>query len=487
MNTTQFLRRWLPLVALTVVAIAAWQTAKLSDVDAASAEAVDYEFRVATPLLSARRIPETVRAPVIDAALQPSIDAVLNGSSGVAACLVVFADDRLIREVGEDTPLVPASNQKLLTTYAALLELGPDARFVTTVRAQAQPQDGILDGDLYFIGAGDPFLSTEPWRSQYEETAGRFYTRLEDLADGIVAAGVTQITGSVLGDESLFDSIRQGPWAQRLIDQRQSGPLSGLTVNEGFQDWPEVYTSAINRTPGDDPPLQAARVLAGLLAERGVALGGVGVGVAPTGLQEIASVTSPALVEIITHINSYSNNYGAEILLKHLGRGSAGVGSTATGSAAVLAILSDPALGIDTAGAVISDGSGLAETDRVTCQLLEDLLDSAGPESAFARSLSVGGERGSLLNRHIDSPAEGHVFAKTGTLNGVTALSGYVESPLEPGTFVLFSYIANGELAGLDENLRAIQEPFVESLATYPSGPAIDELDPAAPVVSGAP
>ena len=478
MNSAKFLRRWLPLVIVIVVAVAAWQTAKLADTDTVSTTARPYERDLGTPILSARRVPETLRAPVIDDALVPSVQTIVDGSADFTACVTVQADGRVIQESGADIPLVPASNQKLLTTFAALEELGPDHRFITTVKIDGVVTDGVLDGDLYLIGGGDPFLSTESWRSQYEERSGRFHTRLEDLADAIVESGITTVNGTVIGDESYFDEVRVGPWAQRLIDQRQSGPLSALAVNEGHVEWPDVYSSAINRSTTTEPPLQAADALRSLLSERGVSTGSSGAGVAPATATEIAKVSSPAMVEIITHVNSYSNNYGAEILVKHLGRETTGVGSTRAGADAVLAILSDPSREIDTTNVVVNDGSGLAESNRLTCRLVSDLLDQAGPDSDFARSLSIGGRRGSLLNRHLESPANGQVFAKTGTLNGVTALSGYVSSPTQPGSTVRFTYIANGELAGLNEELRSLQEPFVDGLATFPTGPTIDDLDP---------
>ena len=139
-------------------------------------------------------------------------------------------------------------------------------------------------------------------------------------------------------------------------------------------------------------------------------------------------------------------------------------------------------LGVD-----LLDGSGLSEDTTLTCQLLTDVLLAAGPTSSFAQGLSIGGVRGSLVTRHVDTPATGNVFAKTGTLNDVTALSGYVTSPREAGTTLTFSYVVNGELAGQDERIRGLQEPFVEQLATYPAGAPLGELSPLAPVVNELP
>ncbi len=481
------LRRWLPLAVLITISVVAWRVADIVDVDNASVNPIRYDNELATPVLSARRIPETLRAPVIDANLQPAIAALVNGSAGNQICLTVEVDDRVLAEVSQTTPLVPASNEKLLTTYVALKLLGPDYRFTTSVRSDVAISQGVLDGNLYLVGGGDPFLSTDDWWTQYAEASGRAHTRLEDLADAIVATGLTQVTGSLVGDESLFDSVRTGPWPQRLIDQRQSGPLSALAVNEGHTRWPQEYVSATQRQQTDNPPLHAADQLAALLRERGVTIGGTDAGLTPATALVIAAVNSPPLLDIITHINSYSSNFGAEIVLKHLGLQVAGVGTTKAGAQAVFDTLQ--AEGFTVAGLSVLDGSGLAdgvdldsdgipEQDLLTCTLLAEVLDKAEPDSDFARSLSIGGERGSLLTRYEDSPAAGQIFAKTGTLNDVSALSGYVESISEPGTTIIFSYVVNGREAGISVSLKDLQRPFIEQLAAYPVGPTIADLDP---------
>ena len=79
---------------------------------------------------------------------------------------------------------------------------------------------------------------------------------------------------------------------------------------------------------------------------------------------------------------------------------------------------------------------------------------------------------------HEGTPADGHVFAKTGTLNGVTALSGVVESANENDVELVFTYVVNGESVGLNEELKGLQIPFVEALAAYPNAPLIAALSP---------
>ncbi len=471
--------RWLPPTLLVIVALIAWQTAGRADFDRVTPVPESYDASLGTPMLSARRVPRTLRAPISDDLIAPQIETVSAGSPG-QACVVVRNGDRILGQP-TDIPggLIPASNQKVLTSYAALGILGADFAFTTRAVALGAPQDGVLDGDLILIGDGDPFLITENWLTQFEDVDGRFHTRLEDLADEVVAAGITSITGSVVGDESLLDTERTGPWDQRLIDQKQSGPLSAMTVNEGFTQWPETFPGASrNRSETDNPPVHSAAVFAELLAERGVTVAGpAGSAVAPANVVELGAVDSPPLRDLLTHVNSFSSNIGAELILKRLGLETTGQGTTAAGASAVTNYLIDQ--GIPMTDVQIFDGSGLAETNRVTCDALASILTSGSPDDELGQSLSIGGNRGSLANRFVDSPADGRVMAKTGTLRQVLALTGYVASGVagNDDEFVSFAYIVNDDVIETDQIL-AIQDTFMASLAQYPSGPAIEELSP---------
>ncbi len=474
------IRRYLPLALLTMTSLLAWRSADLADTDDERVEPIVYDQALTTPVLSARRIPQTLQAPIADDAIAPAITTVLAGSPP-DSCLIVEVDGRLIGEQNPLLPVVPASNEKIITTWAALATLGPEHVFTTEVRSTGAVADGVLAGDLFLVGGGDPFLATDRWWAQYDTMDGRAHTRLEELADQVAAAGFTSVSGGLYGDESLFDSVRWGPWAQRLIDTRQSGPLSALSVNQNFTSWPEVYAGSFRpRVPAADPVNGSIAVFAQLLAERGVTVAPIGPAVAPPEAAAFATISSPPLSDVVTHVNSYSDNFGAELLLKHIGLARAAVGSTETGAAAVMATLTER--GLTTIGSIITDGSGLSEDTRVTCRLLDDVLDDAGPDSVFARSLSIAGVRGSLIDRHNGTAATGSVYAKTGTLNNVTALSGYVLSSTEPGTTLTFSYVANGELAGQDETIRGLQIPFVEQLVAYPAGPTLTEIGPTPPV-----
>lgn len=488
------LRRWLPLVLLVILAFGAWGASQAADTDEASIVPIAYENQLGTPLLSARRIPETLQAPIADDALDPAIRTFISelqaAQPDLQTCLIVEVDGRVLINEGANLALIPASNQKLITTYAALEVLPPETRFTTRVSRVAPITDGVLDGDIYFVGGGDPFLVTDSWRTQYiqrdeednviEPVYLRAWTRLEDLADQIAATGITSVTGSIVADESLFDSVRVGPWAERLILQNQSGPLTALAVNEGFVSWADTSPTFSARTQATDPALHSANVLRQLLTDRGITVGGTVVGQEPAGVVDLASVQSASLLDIVTHVNSWSNNYGAEILLKHIGLMIEGEGSTEAGARAVTTILERRPQEFDLEGIEIHDGSGLSEDDLLRCGLLNAILKASGIDSPLAQSLSIGGERGSLQFRHVDTDADGNVFAKTGTLNPSTALSGFVISADEPDTVLTFAYISNAELVA--STVRDVQEPFIEDLTEYPEAPPTDELDPLDPI-----
>lgn len=478
-------RRWGAVALLGVVSLASWQAADRTDAADARTEPVAYSEQLATPLLSARRVPRTLQAPVADAALEPSLADVI-AKSPPDTCLVVEDGNRVLDPSAKvATPVVPASNQKLLTTFVALELLGPEFRFRTTVRADALPAGGVVAGNLYLVGAGDPFLSTDAWWAQYDDPQGRFHTRLEDLADAVVTAGITQVTGNVVGDESLYDDQRTvSSWAARLINANQSGPLSALSVNEGFTDWPERTPESAGRTPSANPPVDAAGVFKELLAARGVTVAGPGVaGATPPVAAEVAAVDSPPLADIVTHINSFSSNLGAELLLKRLGLYGAGQGTTAAGAGVVQSQLA--ARGIPVDGLKVDDGSGLSESDRVTCQTLAAVLTQAGPDSPLASSLSIGGVRGSLADRFEPGDAAYQlVQAKTGTLNDVLALSGFVTSSHDPDEDLTFAFVANGDQIVDDAAVRALQDSLVTALTGYPQAPSTEVLGPRPPIPS---
>jgi serine-type D-Ala-D-Ala carboxypeptidase/endopeptidase (penicillin-binding protein 4) len=477
MTPSRWLRRFTPLGVLLAVAVASWTAASAADRDDLSTQPERYELSPVDPVLSARRIPLALQAPLTEASLRPQLEALI-ASSPPDSCLVVDVDGREVYRHNPSLPLVPASNQKLLTTFAALEVLGADTTFRTTVLTDAPVDGGVVDGSLWLVGNGDPLLMTDDWVAQFDDGDQLVRTRFEDLADALAAAGITEIRGAVVGDESHFDDARfVESWATRLRDQNQSGPLSALLVNEGISHFPDEYVSRLQYLPATNPAIHAATTLADLLSERGVTVAGGGsTGIAPPGAQELAAVESPPLRELIRGVNAWSNNTGAEVLVKAMDRATGGRGTTAGGTAAVLASLTGA--GLPTEGLVVNDGSGLDEGARVTCQLLHAILGQAGPDSDLARSLAVGGSSGTLRTRFLDTAASGQVRAKTGTLRSVTALSGFASSTRQTNTVLTFAYVANVIDGVVELRLVDEQEPFAASLAQYPQGPTVADLAP---------
>ena len=193
------------LVAAVCAALLAWPVGPfrpLSD-DRVAAEAAGAPV---TPVLSLRRAPAFLAWVAAGHRLRDDIDRVLADArldaTGGRACVVVHdAEGRAIYTRQPDLALAPASTIKLLTAATALHRIGPDSRLTTEVRTVRPPVDGLVDGDLWLVGGGDPLLATADFAARAGLSGSpRPASRLEDLADRIVAAGVRQVRGRLLGD-----------------------------------------------------------------------------------------------------------------------------------------------------------------------------------------------------------------------------------------------------------------------------------------------
>ena len=309
-----------------------------------------------------------------------------------------------------DLALAPASNEKLLVTATALLRKGPDTTLSTRLVTRSDPTDGVLDGDVALVGGGDPYLSS---------------AALGALARQVADAGVFRIKGRILGDASMLDT-RIGSFDSGWgFDPDLGGRLAALVVDRGR---------------GRDPVLHAAQALHDALKRADVELGGrPRRGRLGPGTTELARYTSPPLSSVIAQINVPSDNFAAELLLKDLGSWSGTGGSTPAGAAVVTSSLSR--LGVR---AAVYDGSGLSRADRVSPRAIVRLLDamSQRPEgAALEASLPVVGRTGTLSDRMRHSTARNRCSAKTGTLIGVSALSGYCTTVA--GARVAFSFLEN--------------------------------------------
>jgi D-alanyl-D-alanine carboxypeptidase/D-alanyl-D-alanine-endopeptidase (penicillin-binding protein 4) len=312
--------------------------------------------------------------------------------------------------------LRPASNEKLATTYAALTALGPSFRIETDVLGDGQQNGTTWQGNLVLKGYGDPALS---------------FAQVGALARQVAAGGIRHVSGRILGDESWFDTRRTGLGWKPQFYLHESPALSALIVNRG---WTGRYETA-------RPALMAAQLFRRDLRRAGVTVqGGAAVGVASAEAAALADVESAPLSSLIRHMDVYSDNFYAEMLLKEVGAVQGNLGSAAAGIAVERQLLA--AAGVPLDGVRTVDGSGLSVLDRWTPLGLATLLRTMWQDSDLrpylVPALPIAGKTGTLEHRLRRAPARGLVRAKTGTTDNASSLSGFV------GDRYVFSILENG-------------------------------------------
>jgi D-alanyl-D-alanine carboxypeptidase/D-alanyl-D-alanine-endopeptidase (penicillin-binding protein 4) len=324
----------------------------------------------------------------------------------------------------------PASNEKLLLSMAMLDLLGPDARIVTQA-ASLPPTAGVIPGDLWILGQGDPSLGAK---------------QMKELASAIQAAGVLRIEGSVIGSTGYFKRDWGAPGWKPSFRREEVALPTALTF-EGNTD------RGIHIR---DPELLAAESLSEILEKRGVHVGGnPGSGKPPAGLLPVTQIESPPLIDLLEYTDWYSSNFYAEVLGKRLGAEAAGVpGSIAKGAAAIRGWAQRNGVGVTT-----RDASGLSYANRVSASGIARLLGAAELTEwgeALRDSLPRPGQ-GTLEDRmpHVK------VHAKTGTLTDISALSGWVFLRRER-VWAEFSILSRG--VSKDQAMR-IEDSIVRTLS----------------------
>ena len=465
------LRRIVAVILITAAAGCGYLALRDDDAPAATTNAK----RLATPLWSPRRVPQ----PIVDAVgaqrLQSRLDAELGGGQ---SCVVVHAGSGDVASHTPNLALAPASTEKLLTGLAAMSALGSDFKYETKVVAPSDPANGTVDR-LWLVGAGDPSLSTpdypgmvesNPRRNTEEQATGpsKSATSLATLADAIAAAGVRNIPGGIQGDDSRYEAVRYVPsWPATYRTDPEIGPVGALTVNHGMGALQPKLTAV------DDPAVFAAMQLSDLLRARGVSVGTPGRSTAPEGAKSIASVQSAPLHDLVAAALESSDNLAMEMFVREVGVKVAKQGTTAAGAKGVIDKVHE--LGVQVDGVALVDGSGLDRGNRVSCQALMSVLGfGARPEfNALWNGLAVAGQTGTLADAFRGSALNGKLHAKTGSLQGVTGLAGFVDT----GRAVVFSYLASGDFSlatGVGMRGRV-----AEIIGQFPDAPAADQLVPA--------
>ncbi|MBH8577320.1 D-alanyl-D-alanine carboxypeptidase/D-alanyl-D-alanine-endopeptidase [Nostocaceae cyanobacterium CENA369] len=429
--------------------------------------------------------PATTTKSVCPAQLGKSVDAAINRSVFSRArwgiLVQALSSGQTLYSRDAQKFFTPASNAKLLTTAAALQQLGANFRIRTSVYQNA-------NGVLRVVGRGDPSLND---------------TQLQALAKQLKQKGITQIKQLIADDSYIQGDIVNPTWQWEDVQSDYGAPVNSFILNQnvfGLKLVPQavgkisqlVWTDAneakqwrtinqsitvaqnqpsnINVTrdlsggvlriqgqvaansepylvnlPVVDPDYYFLRRFRTALATEKISLGQTLVAAGGTNLQELAAVQSPPLSELLIETNHNSNNLYAEALLRALAFKQPRVPNKSTadlGLETLKATLTQ--LGVNSANYVLVDGSGLSRRDLVTPEAFVQTLRGIARTpvaSVYRTSLPVAGKSGTLSSRFRGTPAEGIVQAKTGTLTGAISLSGYVNSPKYEQ--LVFSIIVN--------------------------------------------
>jgi serine-type D-Ala-D-Ala carboxypeptidase/endopeptidase (penicillin-binding protein 4) len=346
---------------------------------------------------------------------------------------------------------LPASVEKLYTTSTALLRFGPNANFLTSVLGDGTVSPtGTFTGTLYIRGGGDPTFGSASFdRSAY----GTGATMQRLVTDLINATGITALDGSVIGDESYFDSERGTPATGFQFSPFVEGSLSALAYNRGLVNQGSAFVK--------HPALFAAQQFEAGLKAAGVKVPGstrIGAGRAPASATLLTAVHSPKLATLIRLTNSPSDNFFAETLIKGIGAKFGTGGTTAAGAAVVRSQLArsfqiHPQL---------VDGSGLSLSDHTSPREVVSVLQAMAANSAFVSSLAVAGESGTLEGEMRGTVAQGRCRGKSGTLSDVSNLVGYCLA--RDGHMLAFAFLMNS----VDPNsAHPVQDKMAVALAKY--------------------
>ncbi len=363
---------------------------------------------------------------------------------------------------------MPASNQKIITSAVALTQLGPDYRYRTVIAKRGPVRDSVLIGDLIVIGRGDPTMSDRVYGSAAKEMAM--------IADSIRAHGIRRVTGALRqGGNAFPDSIYGYGWEWDDIGGESGAPVDELLYNEGMVqraakvDGRDTVVSVATRTPG----YVYLGALYGAMSQRGIAVDGL-VNLTADSLaapyDTVYIIESPPLREILKYFLKPSQNQIGEALLKTIGLEKTGIGSADAGSDVITMQLQQ--WGVDSSDVVVYDGSGLSRHDLVSPETIVQVLVAMQKDTAFNvyyEALPVAGVDGTIRTRMKGTPAENNLRGKTGTIEFVRSLSGYVDTA--DNERLVFSFLSNHFTAPVSEITR-VQDAVGALLAGYRSKPS---------------
>lgn len=378
---------------------------------------------VLTVLLSPGLIALTTtaaRAGTAAASLSAQVSAALRGSTArhIAYRVRVSGVGTISHDAGRAS--APASNQKLFTTITLLQMLGPEFRYSTTVSGTSPiAPNGSLHGALVLRGSGDPTLSIGDLRA---------------LARRLHKNGLRHVTGRLIVDDSRYGHATRAPGWKHSFVPVETGTVDAFSVDDN--EWRGGAAFEADPTP-DNAGLWRKELRKAHIS----VAGRTSVTSAPAGLRRLATHRSPDLAAIVDGTLTDSINFNAEMMLREAGAQRSGHGSRASGIAAERAVARRLGLPLG----VVHDGSGLSYTDRETPATIVAWLQRLKQLPIYPTvyyALPLGCDTGTLAGRLCGPNVRGKVRAKTGTLDHVSALSGYVTT--RSGHAVTFSFLASG-------------------------------------------
>jgi D-alanyl-D-alanine carboxypeptidase/D-alanyl-D-alanine-endopeptidase (penicillin-binding protein 4) len=314
-----------------------------------------------------------------------------------------------------------------------------------------QDTTGVWHGTLYLKGGGDPTFGWAAFDHVYYGAHGATVERL--VRNLIRAIGITAVQGRIDADASYFDSHRGTPATGYAASGEIEGQLNGIAFDRGFDG------SAFQPRPTLFAAQQFARALRGAHVKVARKTP-ISAGRAPAGVRPLASVKSPTIATLIQLTNTPSDNYLAETLVKDLGAGFGGAGSTAAGVSVVRSELASQFA----ISPRLNDGSGLSYYDATSPRQVVTLLSRMATNQVFVNSLAVAGETGTLESVDRRTIAQGRCRGKTGTLAAVANVAGYCQA--RDGHTLAFAFLVNGNPA-TDYVHNVLEGRMMVALARY--------------------
>jgi serine-type D-Ala-D-Ala carboxypeptidase/endopeptidase (penicillin-binding protein 4) len=387
------------------------------------------------------------------------IDDIISGIPSSTKMAIMIYDpltqDTLVC-INHTESMIPASNTKLFTTATALELMGGDHLLSTKILADDDEiSDGIIEGNIYIKGFGNPSFCSED---------------LDKLVTHLYQFGLRKVTGNVIGDDTYFDDVySRDDWISEERANVKLPPISALVIDRN-------RTIVTKKRKGryrnyfvnvENPPLFAAKKLRQKLISYGVEVIGNPISGIADDKARLLVESSIELRELLKETNKSSDNFYAECLFKTLGSVYSGQqGNSFFSTQAILNFIEDNS--IYSAGTKIVDGSGISRFDQVTAGALVGLLEKVyfniKQFDDFFNSLSIAGVDGTLKKRLIGTPAENNFRGKTGTLNGVSSLAGYVTTADDDDLIVcmMFEFTTGGA-----NKYKNIQDRIIEILAGW--------------------